>query len=278
MTTQMLIYERAIPVSIGRHGKCSVEVGKRYPFMRNINSVPLMAVEFPRAAVEYAIVFADSGDAVVPVVILGIRQDENVYLGADDAWQARYVPAFIRRYPFVFSASEDGRTCTLCIDEAFPGLNHLHRGQALFDEAGKPTSYVDNVLQFQQEYRAQFLRTEIFCRKLRTHDLLEPMRAQFTLESGEKLSLGGFMVIDRQKLKSLPAEVFGELARSDELELIYLHMQSMRNFAAVTDRLVLLRGGKLPAADKDFEGALQHGGRLSENTRLAEPSAAGRIL
>ena len=45
MTTQLLIYETAVPVSSGRHGKASIEAGKGYGFARKINSVPLTAVE-----------------------------------------------------------------------------------------------------------------------------------------------------------------------------------------------------------------------------------------
>jgi hypothetical protein len=197
-----------------------------------------MAVEFPQAAPEYAVVFAQSGDDVVPVVILGARQNENLYLGSDDAWQAKYIPAFIRRYPFVFSPSEDGKTFTLCVDEAFQGLNYMGRGQALFDAEGKPTPYVDNVLKFLQEYRAQFLRTQAFCKKLKELDLLEPMQAQFTLGTGEKMSLTGFLVVDRKRLKALPAETLHQLAATDELELIYLHLQSMQNFNTVKNRLI----------------------------------------
>lgn len=242
MTTQLLIYETAVPVSSARHAKCSVEPGRSFAFTRKVNSVPLMAVEFPHAAPEYAVVFTQSGEDVVPVVVLGARQSENLYLTDDDAWRAKYVPAFIRRYPFVFSASEDGKTFTLCVDEAFQGFNYQGRGQALFTEEGKPTPYVDNVLKFLQEYRVQFLRTQNFCKKLKELQLLEPMRAEFTLAGGEKTTLTGFQAVDRARLKALPGQTLSELAASDELELIYLHLQSMRNFNEVKDRLVLARG------------------------------------
>lgn len=238
--TQLLIYETAVPVSSGRHGKASIELRKGYGFARGINSVPLMAVEFPQAAPEYAIVFAQNGAEVLPVVILGARSGENLYVKEDDSWNASYLPAFIRRYPFIFSANEDGKTFTLCVDEAFQGLNYLGRGEPLFDAQGKQTPYVDNVLQFLQEYRAQFMRTQAFCRKLVELNLLEPMRAQFTLGS-EKMSLGGFQAVDRAKLKALSGETLAQLAATDELELIYLHLQSMRNFSVVKDKLVLTR-------------------------------------
>lgn len=244
MTTQQLIYETAVPVNSGRHGQSSVEAGADYSFTRNVNSLPLMAVEFPQAAPDYAIVFAGNSEAVMPAVILGVRGNENLYLTKSGEWQAKYIPAFARRYPFIFSSSEDGKTFTLCIDEDFSGFNNKGRGQRLFTDDAKPTPYVDGVLKFLQEYRAQFLRTQAFCKKLIELKLLEPMQAQFTLGSGEKMSLSGFMVVDRKKLNALPGDVLAEMAKTDQLELLYLHLQSMRNFTAVKDRLVLIRGGK----------------------------------
>jgi hypothetical protein len=238
MTAQLLIYETAVPVSSGRHGQASVEVGGNFGFARQVNSLPLMAVEFPNAEPEHPIVFAANGDTVLPVVVLGVRQNENLYLEVDGRWKAAYVPAFLRRYPFVFSASDDGQTFTLCVDEAFQGLNFQGRGQALFDVEGRPTAYVQNVLDFLQEYRAQFARTEAFCRSLKELDLLEPMQAQFTMPAGEKMSITGFSVVSRARLKALTDEQLGRLARSDELELIHLHLQSMRNFNRLKDWLV----------------------------------------
>jgi len=242
MPIQMQIYETAVPVSSGRHGKCSVEVSN-YGFSRNVNSVILVAAEFPHAAAEYAIVFAGSADEVMPVVILGARTNENLYVSDQGEWLAKYIPAFIRRYPFVFSVRDDSKTFTLCVDEAFQGLNYLGRGKALFAE-GKPTPYVQSVLNFLQEYVTQAERTKAFGKKLSDLNLLQPMEAQFTLESGEKSSLGGFMAVDRNKLKGLSGDTLAEMLKSDELELLYLHLYSMRNFTRVKDRLVQTHAGK----------------------------------
>jgi len=246
MATQLLIYETAVPVSAARHRDASVEVGADYAFARNVNSVPLMAVEFPHAAPEYAIVFAGVNDEVMPAVILGMRGNENLYL-AHGKWSAKYIPAFVRRYPFVFSTADDGKTFMLCVDEAFPGFNREGRGQRLFD-GGKPTPYVNNVLKFLQEYQAQFMRTRAFCKKVRELELLEPMQAQISMGSGERLSLGGFWAVNRAKVKALPGDKLAELARTDELELLYTHLQSMRNFNLLRERLVVVEGGKAEVA------------------------------
>src|SRR5262249_6935824 len=62
-------------------------------------------------------------------------------------------------------------------------------------------------------------------------------QAQVQRASGSRLSLGGFMTVDRPKLKALAADRLAALVPTDELELLYLHLQSMRNFLGLRDRL-----------------------------------------
>ena len=238
MTKHLLIYEKAVPLSATRHADASLAPVADYAFSAGINAVPLMAVEFLPAATEYAIVFTQTGEDVVPAVVLGVRGNQNLYLSADQKWQAKYIPAFIRRYPFVFSSSSDGKRLTLCIDESHPGVNHEGRGDRLFTEEGKPTPFVERVLKFLQEYQTHFERTRQFGRRIRDLGLLEPMQAQVTTPKGEKLSLGGFLSVSREKLRQLDGAALAALAKTDELELLYLQLHSMRNFSGVKDRLI----------------------------------------
>jgi hypothetical protein len=248
MTTQLLIYESVVPLSARRHGKGAVEGGSGYAFSGKTNSVPLMAVEFPFAAGEYPIVFAGTKENFTPAVILGVRDSQNLYLTQDAKWEAKYIPAFVRRYPFVFTKSEDEKRLVLCIDEAYAGLNQEGRGNRLFGDDEKPTEYVQNILKFLQEYQAQFERTQAFCARIRELDLLETMQAQVEMRSGEKSSLTGFLAVNRTRLKAVASDKLAELAQTDELELIYLHLQSMRNFQSLPDRLA---GARSSAADRD---------------------------
>lgn len=247
MAKQLLIYQSAVPISAARHAGVSVEASDTYAFSAGINAVPLMAIEFPLASAEYAIVFAAEGEEVMPVVVLGIRNEQNLYLSPDAHWKANYIPAFIRRYPFVFSSSADGKSLTLCIDESHPGVNREGRGNALFDKDGKPTPYVDKVLEFVREFQRHFERTRLFGRRLKELGLLESMQANVTTPGGEKLALGGFMVASRERLRALGADVLKQLVANDELEMVYLHLASLRNFAQVKDRLVNLSADAAPA-------------------------------
>lgn len=237
MTTQLLIYGDVQPINKQRHADWSVKAGGQYGFAQAVNSVPLMAVEFPNAAEEYCVVFAGEGENLLPVVLMGVREQENLYVNDDGEWKAKYIPAFIRRYPFVFSSADDGATLTLCIDEGFDGCNQEGRGEKLFDADGEQTQYLNSVLDFLKEYQVHYQRTKAFAKKLQELELLEPMGAQFTTPAGEKRTVTGFQAINREKLKGLAPEVFAELAKTDELELIYVHLQSMRNFTKMLEKV-----------------------------------------
>jgi hypothetical protein len=246
MTKQMLIYETVVPVSYSRHADASVEPSSSYAFAAGVNAVPLMAAEFPHAAPEFAIVFTEAAGDVTPAVVLGVRGHQNLYLTDDAQWHARYVPAFVRRYPFVFASSEDQQTLTLCIDETCPGFNREGRGQRLFGEDGKPTAYVEQVMKFLREYQAQFDRTRQFGRRLKELGLLEPMQVTLTTPAGDKQGLGGFLGVQRDRLRNLGGDELASLARTDQLELLFLHLQSLRNFNEVKTRYL---GSLGPSAD-----------------------------
>jgi len=235
MSTQLLIYKSAVPISRHIHHDCFVDIGANYAFTAEVNSVPLMGVEFPQASHEYAIVFGGTLTDPTPAAILGVRGNENLFLGENGSWQGKYIPAFVRRYPFVFSHAEG--KFLLCVDEEFAGFNREGRGERLFNDDGSATPYVDSILKFLQDYQTHFHATQRFCHRISELGLLEPMTAQVTMESGPTLALGGFMAINREKLKALPAETLAELAKTDELELIYLHLHSLRNFDDLRERL-----------------------------------------
>lgn len=265
MTTQLLIYKSAVPVTGARHYDCCIEPRQDFAFSSEVNSVPLMAAEFPNASHEYAIVFVASDEDVLPAVILGVRDKQNLYVSDKHTWDAKYIPAFIRRYPFVFSRDAD--RFLLCVDESFEGFNRDGRGLRMFAEDGKPTPYVDNVLKFLQDYQAHFQRTQAFCARLKELDLLEPMQAQVTLEKGEKFSLSGFLAVDRAKLKALPPETLASLAQTDALELIYLHLNSMRNFDLIKERLGRAEGARQESAAADPEDEPASDAAIAETGR-----------
>lgn len=238
MTTQLLLYEKAVPVTKKRHGDWSVKTGTDYSFARRVNSVPLLLAEFQNAAAEFAIVFTETDDTVMPAIILGIRGQENLFVAEDGRWLPKYVPAFMRRYPFVFSSSDEGASFTLCIDEDFSGCNQEGRGERLFDSQGERTLYLENMLGFLQAFQVDFHRTRAFCEELKRLELLEPMQAQFSLGTGQQVSLAGFSAINRERLNALSGDKLEELAKVQGLEPMFAHLFSLKNFSSMVEKAI----------------------------------------
>lgn len=238
MATQLLFYDNATMVTARAHGDLSVRSGANYEFARNVNSVPLTAIEFGAAAAHYPVVFAGTEDRIMPAVILGARDAENLFIEEDGSWEkGTYIPAFVRRYPFVFSTDKDNKNFILNIDESFEGCNREGRGERLFDSDGKQTVYLRNILRFLQEYQGQFRRTEAYCQRLLELKLLKPMQAQFSLPGGAKRSLSGFMAVDRDALKGVEDAELRRMFDTDELECTYLHLFSMRHFQTMLSHM-----------------------------------------
>ena len=228
MTKQLMIYENAVPISAEAHRNTSVKSGDSFAFAAGINSVPIVAAEFEKASAEYPIVFAGEGEAIAPAIVLGLKDGENLFLKDNGGWDAAYVPAFLRRYPFVFATTgEDGETLTLCLDTAYEGVNEEGRGERLFDSAGERTGYLKTVLQFTTDYQAQHNLTRQLVAKLLELKLLEPATAQVTMPDGTSRTLAGFQRVSAERLRALDDATVVELFRSDMLMLIYAHLGSL---------------------------------------------------
>jgi hypothetical protein len=233
MTKQLMIYENAVPISTEVHRTISVRQGNTFDFAAKLNSVPLVVAEFANAAGEYPIVFAGEGEAMTPAAVVGLRTDENLCVTETGAWDGEYVPAFLRRYPFVFAGGTDGTPFTLCIDMAFAGVNEEGKGERLFDSEGARTQYLNNMLQFASDYQTQHAMTQAFTAKLRALDLLETAAASASMADGTRLSLTGFQRVNTKRLALLPDADVIELFRSGMMALIHAHIASMSRLSSL---------------------------------------------
>lgn len=237
MAKQLLIYSNVVPVNRVTHRDLSVRQTTSFAFATGTNTVPIVDIEFVKCAGEMPIVFAPTQSGLVCVALLGAEQDKNAFVTAEGTWDGRCVPAFLRRYPFVFSMQDGSDRLTLCIDEAYEGLNDENLGERLFDAAGTETSYTRNVLKFVEDYQATFVRTQDFCARLEASGLLEEARIDYALADGRRGGLSGFLRVSPTKLRELGDEEVLRLFRSGDLDLIQMHLMSMQQIEPVVARM-----------------------------------------
>ena len=238
MSKQLMIYDNIQPLS-DKHAKWSVNV-ENHEFINHVNAVPILATEISFAAAEFPIIFSATnveGD-YVPLAVLGLKEGQNLLLNEQSMLTTRYVPAFIRRYPFILGGSEGAEMMTLCIDEGSKSvIPDGSSGQPLFKEDGTNSDYLNDVIEFNRDYQSRAELTRNFSKILHELDLLEPMAANISFKAKEEvtLNLGGFFVVKREKLKAISDEAALDLFKKDGLELIYAHLYSLANFNRLID-------------------------------------------
>jgi hypothetical protein len=228
----LLFYDNPVALNSKTHLNLRIKpTDDGLKFSGKTNSVLLAGIEFPEACKHLPIVFTKAGgNRVLPVALLGFREAENLFVDSAGRWKGEYVPAYIRRYPFVLARGDAGQEFTVCIDESYPGFG-ADDGQALFDAKGEPTDHLKGVLSFLKDYQQQIERTDVFLQTLVAFDLLMDVAANVTLPGGERFSLSGLMMVDERKLQALPDEKVMRLFRSGELAWVYSHLISIGNFA-----------------------------------------------
>lgn len=233
---EMLFYRHVTPLDKDQHRQLKVSPIKEFNFTAKTNSVPLACIEFIEAAREFPIVFAgQNSETLVPATLLGLRDEENLFLTPSGKWDARYIPAFVRRYPFVL-ASTDPEKLLVCIDETHPSVG-ARTGERLFTEGGEPTPFLNNTINFMREFHAESQRTRDFIAALKSHNLLTEVAANAALKEGGSFQLGGFSVVDEKRLRELNKDAVDDLFRKGWLALIYAHLLSLGNLGRLVDKL-----------------------------------------
>jgi hypothetical protein len=245
-----MFYNKPVALNKVTHKEVKVTpIDGDYSFAKKINSVIVAGIEFTEAAKEYPIVFAQAGDSFVPVALLGLRNQENLFVDDDGTWDARYIPAFVRRYPFVLASTPDAEQLVVCIDESYSGFNDSE-GEALFSDDGEPVELLNKTMEFLEEYQRQYARTEAFLARLKENDLLMSLNARVDLVDGKQFSLTGLLAVDERKLLQLSDEKAVQLFRAGELAWIYCHLMSLGCMGRMVDRIAALELPETVAAVK----------------------------
>ncbi|MFT3858886.1 MAG: SapC family protein [Aquabacterium sp.] len=250
----LLMYERLVPIDREQHRQLRIHQGPgRMGFARETNSMLLAATELPLAALDYPCVFVQSGDQHTLIAVVGLRDKENLMISEGGDWaEHSYVPAFVRRYPFVLAEQPGSNEMTLCVDEAFDGLDNS-QGEALFDAQGQNTPYLTQLQNFLLSFHQDMLATAQFAQRLSQLGLLVDRSIECQI-NGERLTLNGFKVVDETKLRALSPDVVQELFASGALGWIHAHLLSLNNVNKLGARL-----GQRISVQKAAAEALQVG-------------------
>ncbi len=243
---QVLFYSNPEPLDSVRHAKLGMKNSSQpYGFAAKQHFVPLHVGEFGPAAINYPIIFA--GDQRAPLAVMGINEGDNLFIADDGLFRpGAYVPAFIRRYPFVVARDDQAGRMVVCIDRQFGLFTEEYPDVMLF-ENGQPSAFTTRCIEFCGQFNTDAQVTQSFVTLLTDLDLFETKQTTFTPRNpdgsaGEPVLIAEYFAVSEDKLKALPASKLAELRDNGALGVIYAHLVSLNGW----DRLILetmTRGG-----------------------------------
>lgn len=231
---ELMFYREPALLDRARHGALRYAPSSDFSHAREVNSVPLLAVEFFEASRTLPVLFAaDEQGRRFPLALLSLANAHNAQLDDDGRWTGGYAPAFVRRYPFALTDDKN-----VCFDQAAAhfGGKDGDGGEPLFD-GEQPSKTLEGVMQFLRHFDAEHARTREFCAALEAQQLLKPFELQVMTADRQPLRLGGLATIDEAKLQALDAATVEAWFRQGWLAWIYAQLHSLGALKRLGDQL-----------------------------------------
>ncbi|GGY41409.1 SapC family protein [Parvularcula lutaonensis] len=236
---QMYLFRKPELVTREHHGHLGVSrPEKPLDFCAKARAVPLTIGEITTAMRFYPVIFS-SVENPIPLAVLGLVDDENLFINEDGEWeQGAYIPGYIRRYPFALAADKTGDPenprMAIIIDREYEGI--VEGGDTPFFDGDKPSEQMQQAMEFCQSYERDRIQTQRLADVLKEFDILTQQMAQYSPDGKEQVAFARYVGVDEQRLKDLADDKFLDLRKQNILPILYAQLMSMGNWRNVLDR------------------------------------------
>ena len=212
-----------------QHKNKSVAEVSDFLYSKNLINAPIALSEFFEACKNYPIFFAkDKDNKWFSTALLGYKEGENLFVDKKGKWkELHYIPAFIRGFPFILVNQENKKEMVVSIDSEY--LDEKKSSKKLFDENGNNSEFLNNVIGFLNQYYTDSLSANEFIKQLETWELLEEKVVNNKKPSNSLKLLGGFFIVNEEKLKHLSKKKKDDICAKDAYSLITAHLISLSN-------------------------------------------------
>jgi len=222
-----LFYNSLVPLSSQMHPDFGLQRRDDVAFTKVTHAVPVTVDEFAVVQRNYPIVFG-LGENPAPLALMGLNEGQNLYVDAAGQWQPNsYIPAFVRRYPFMLAKlSPDAEELSLCFDDS-SGIVTAEGSEKLFD-GDAPSEVTKGILSFCEQFEQAVFRTRGFMEELTKLDLL--IDGEVTIQQGdmaEPAVYRGFRMVAEEKLQNLRGDQARKMVQNGMMGLIYAHLFSL---------------------------------------------------
>ena len=156
-----------------------------------------------------------------------------LFIDEKGVWEKqRYIPAHIRRYPFIYVNGGDDQL-TLAVEGEFKSDDKKDDTRKLFDKDGNNSEFLNGVLGFLNQFQADAVATAAFIKQLDEWELLEEKVANIVTPEGKNYNINGFFVVNEEKLKHLSKKKKDAICEKNATPLITAHLISLSNIQKI---------------------------------------------
>ncbi len=223
-----LFFKDLTPLSSVDHATWKARPIESAPWLAEQHAVPVTVDEFASAQRNFPIIFT-AGENPVPLALMGLNEGVNVYMGEDGRFSEQvYVPAYVRRYPFMLAKlRDDSDDLSVCFDPTAGTIGEFEDGDALF-ENGEPTEATKQILGFCEQFEQAGQRTQAFMTELVESGLLMDGEMSIQPDPDKPPFLyRGFQMVNEEKLRELRGDQLRKMNQSGFLPLVYAHLMSL---------------------------------------------------
>ncbi len=247
----VMFYKNPQPLTKEAHSKFGVKpVAKPFEFMQDQHFLPITAPEFGAAAASFPIIFA--GEERTPLAVMGIRQNENLFVKDGQFEQDYYMPAFARRYPFVLAGDQANDRFVVCVDADAECVTDKKPTQPFFNK-DDTSAFTKEAFQFLQNYERDRQATGKMVEDFKAADLFEPKEMNFRGQNADGSEaplqkIADYFAISEAKLKALPADKLKEFSDRGYMAVAHAHLVSLGNWQRLVNMTLRRAQTEKPAA------------------------------
>lgn len=231
---ERLMFAKVEALDKEKHSKVKIISKQSLSFAKTLNVVPAVASEVYDISKEYPLVFTDSVNPTL-VVLVSIGNSGNLAINNDGKWVGEYVPAYLNNYPLSTISTEDKNTKIVVIDPESELLNEKE-GEALFDENQESSQFLKNYIQALDNYDSQAVLTAQVAKEFEDNNILENREVSVGEGDSKIVLVKGFKVINQKKLNSLDDKILASWVRKGYMAMIDAHIRSLVHINTLVER------------------------------------------
>ena len=205
-----------------------------YNHTRKDSAVAVVLSEISALVHHYPLVFAKVSDKDFRfVALLGLYDEENLFLDPEGKWHSSYIPAKYRSYPFsiteIVTNNEVQKVLAIDLDSnLYRDSPEKELGESrFFSDDGKIAPVVESTFNFLQKLNNDGRITQKAVEQIVSYDILVPLKLNLNFTDETRTPLKGLYRIDEQKLHSLTGDKIKVLQERHALGMAYAHIFSL---------------------------------------------------